>query len=253
MTTQWGQWMGAGVLGLLAAATAGAQPDKKDARVEMSVDIAITHAVLDSDGNHVGPAPTPTRFTLTRARGEGGWRTTMMFRRHSGTPTRASAHPLDGARIEFDEASSTTQVFDADGQLNPLLSRTTSGGLNPAAGPGQWLEGLLATAAGRSARARALQDKHGKAVGRLRGLDRFLTQRENGTEEVLADPRAALPIEINTVRDGVLEQHIVFEYDRRPDGAWARRLMRSEQPVPGSAGHRARMTVEFTNLVVAGR
>jgi superfamily II helicase len=60
-------------------------------------------------------------------------------------------------------------------------------------------------------------------------------------------------VEINSVRDGVLESHVVFEYDRRADAAMVRRRMRSETRLPGEAGHRARTVVEFTNLRMGGQ
>lgn len=244
-------WVCIVALGL--SADAAAQAADKAGQAEMSVDISITHAVLDAQGNPVVPGGNPTVFTLARARRGAGWQTTVKYHRHAGLPTRASAHPLDGARIEFDESSGTTRVYDSDDELNSFLSNDAAGGLPTTINPGDWLEGVVAGADGRVARSRALQQKYGSAVGRVRGLDRFLATLDETVEEVLADPRSALPIEINTVRDGVLEHHMVFEYDRRPDGAWVRRRMRSEQLVPGSSGHRSRMAVEFTNLSVVGR
>jgi hypothetical protein len=221
--------------------------------VEMSVQISITHTVLDKDGNPALPTSVPTVFTVVRTRRSGTWQTVMTYRKHSGAPTRASSHPLDGARVEFDEDSGATRVYDSTGALNTLLSREAGDGIPGARGPEQWLEGLVATDESRFTRSRDLSEKYGKPVGRVGGLDRFLVHRDGTVEEILADPRSALLREINTVRDGVLESHIVFDYDRRADGAWIRRSMRAEQIVPGDAGHRTRMTVEFANLSTGGR
>lgn len=244
-------WVCIVALGL--AAEAAAQTVDKAGQPEMSVDVSITHAVLDDQSNPVLPGSKPTVFTLARARRGAGWQTTVTYRRQTGAPTRASAHPLDGARVEFDEASGTTRVYDSAGELNPFLSNDSTGGPPATNTPGDWLEGLVADADGRAARSRDLQQKYGKAVGRVRGLDRFLSTRDDTLEEVLADPRSALPLEINSVRDGVLEHHLVLDYDRRPDGAWVRRRMRTEHLLPGGSGHRSQMTVEFTNVSVAGR
>ena len=238
---------------LVAASDASAQITDTDAQVEMSVDVSITHAILDNEGNMVLPAALPTNFTVTRARRSGGWQTTVTYRKHVGAPTRAAAHPLDGARVEFDEASGATRVYDSTGGLNSLLSSDSTGGPRVAGGPGQWLDGLIARADRRSARSRDLDNKYGKAVGRVGRLDRFLAHSDGALHEVLADPASALPVEINTVQDGVLESHVVLDYAKRPSGAWVRRSIRAEQIVPGQPTHRSRLTVEFRNVTTGGR
>jgi hypothetical protein len=237
----------------LAAAQRAVDGTAVENAAEMSVDVSITHTVVDKEGNLAFPAPAPTRFTVARTRTAAGWQTTVTYRKHAGAPTRASAHPLDGARVEFDEDSGATRVYDATGELDTLLSKDPAPGLSLAQGPGQWLEGLVAPDNGRFTRSRDLSEKYGKPVGSEAGLDRFLVHRDGVVEEVLADPRSALPREINTVRDGILESHIVFDYDRRADGSWIRRSMRAEQIVPGDTGHRARTTVEFANLTTGGK
>lgn len=236
-----------------ATPAAAAQSADSETNVEMTVEISITHAVLDSEGNPTVPPSTPAVFSVERTRRSGTWQTIMTYRKHPGTPTRASSHPLDGARVEFDEDSGATRVYDSTGVLDARLSRNFSDGIPGARGPGQWLDGLIATDKDRFARARDLSEKYGMPVGREGGLDRFLIHRDGIVEEVLVDPRSALPREINTVREGALESHIVFDYGRRADGAWIRRSMRAEQIVAGDTTHRTRTTVEFTNLSTGGR
>ena len=237
----------------MLASDAAAQGIERDAHLEMSVDISVTHTVLDREGNVMLPTPVPAVFTVARGRRSGGWHTVVTYRTHRGTPTRSSSHPLDGARIEFDDTSGETRVYNASGELNSMLSNDSTGGLRVARGPEQWLEGLVATPDRRTARSRDLQEKYGKAVGRVGGLDRFVAHREDVVEEVLADPDSGLPVEINTVRHGDLEQHTVFGYERRSDGAWIRRTIRAEQVLPGDSGQRARLTVEFSNVSTGGR
>ena len=236
-----------------AAAQSADSITRGELNVEMSVEISITHTVLDKDGNPALPTSMPTLFTVVRTRRSGTWQTVMTYRKHEGAPTRASSHPLDGARVEFDEDSGATRVYDSTGELNTLLSREAGDEIPGSGGPGQWLEGLVATDEGRFTRSRNLSDRYGAPVGRVGGLDRFLIDRDGTVEEILADPRSALLREINTVRNGILESHIVVDYDRRADGAWIRRSLRAEQIVPGDAGHRTRMTVEFANLAIGGR
>lgn len=235
------------------AAAQGAYSASEERNTEMSVEISITHTMLDAEGNPALPPSAPAMFKVTRTRQSSGWLTVVTYGKHAGRATRASAHPLDGARVEFDEGANTARVYDADGKLNTQLSRDFSDGMPAARGAGQWLEGLVATDEDRFVRARDLSEKYGRPQGRAAGLDRFLWHRDGVVEEVLADPRSALPREINTVRDGVLESHIVFDYDRRTDGTWLRRSIRTEQIVPGAPNQRTRTTVEFTNLSTGGR
>jgi hypothetical protein len=246
--------LGCACLALVApGAAANAQSVESEANAEMSVEISISHTVLDQDGNAALPPSVPTVFTVVRTRRSGTWQTMMTYRKHAGAPTRASSHPLDGARVEFDEDSGATRVFDSTGTLSPLLSKEPRGGMPDPRGPRQWLEGLIATDADRFVRFRDLSEKYGKPVGRERGLDRFLVHRDGVVEEVLADPRSALPHEINTVRDGILESHIVLEYDRRADGAWSRRSLRAEQLVPGDPMRRSQTIVQFANVSMGGQ
>jgi hypothetical protein len=241
--------------GLFAAAgsVAAAQSVDSGTSMEMSVQVSMTSEVVDKDGNPVLPVSVPTVFRLTRMRGSAGWQTVVTYRKHAGAPTRASAHPLDGARVEFDEASGTTLVYNSAGELNPLLSTDSTGGLQGALGPGQWLDGLIARDNEQPKRSRDLLEKYGKPVGRVRGLDRFLTHHEETVEEVLADSHSALLREINTVRDGILESHIVFDYERHADGEWIRTRMRAEHVMPGDATQRTRTTVQFTELSTGGK
>jgi hypothetical protein len=237
---------------MILPAPAAAQ-GASDESVEMSVEVSITHTMLDRDGNPTLPPAVPTVFTVARTRGPAGWQTVVTYRKHTGAPTRSSSHPLDGARVEFDEGSRGARVFDAAGELQPLLSREFAEGVPVSRGPGQWLKGLIATDQERWMRSRDLTEKYGSPVGREQGLDRFLIRRDGMVEEVLADPRSALPREINRIRDGILESHIVLEYDRRADGAWIRRRMRAEHLVPGDMPHRTRTIVEFNNPSAGGR
>ena len=254
-STQTGRLVCACVAFIAAASNAAAQDKEREEQVEMSVDVSITHTVIDQHGNLVLPPQVPTLFSVARTRRAGAWQTVVTYGTHAGAPTRASSHPLEGARVVFDETSGETRFYDAAGSRNPLLSNDPARALRTPqdAGSGRWLEGLVATAATRSTRSRELQERYGNAVGRVRALDRFIAQRDGVVEEVLADPASAVAVEINSMRDGVLESHVVFEYERRSDAAMVRRRMRSETRLPGEAGHRAQTVVEFMNLRTGGQ
>ena len=248
-----GLFAAAGSVAAAQSVDSGTNSVDSATNMEMSVQVSVTNEVLDKDGNQVLPVSVPTVFRVARTRHSAGWQTVVTYRKHAGAPTRASAHPLDGARVEFDEASGTTRVFNSAGELNPLLSTDSTGGLQGALGPGQWLDGLIARDNEQPKRTIELLEKYGKPVGRVRGLERFLTHREEILEEVLADSHSALLREINTVRDGILESHIVFDYERRADGAWIRKSMRAEHVMPGDATRRTRTTVQFTELSTGGK
>lgn len=240
---------------IAAVADVSAQGRERQEPVEMSVDITVTHDVVDKDGNVVGPPQVATAFTVARTRRSGAWQTVLTYRAGPGSSSRASAHPLEGARVVFDEGTGETRFHNAAGELDPLLTggHTKARGLAPEDGPASWLDGLVATPAARTARARDLHEAYGSPVGRVRALDRFVKGRDDVVEEVLADPDAALPLEMNSVRNGALESHIVFEYSRRADDTWVRRRMRAERRLPGEGGHRVRTAVEFTNVQIGGR
>jgi hypothetical protein len=149
--------------GLVFFVVAGAAAQNSDsgAVAEMSVEIAITRITVDQDGQSVGPVTPPTVFTVARTGRPGAWRTVMTYPKTQGPATRAGAHPLNGARIEFDESSGATRVYDAAGEPNALLSSDSSGGPLGSGGPAQWLDGLVATPATQVQRKRALHDTYG--------------------------------------------------------------------------------------------
>jgi hypothetical protein len=69
--------------------------------------------------------------------------------------------------------------------------------------------------------------------------------------EILVDPDASLPVEVNALRDGALVTHTTFAYAPYAGGVLARRLLHAEAAMPDSAaGDRLVTDVEMTHLSV---
>lgn len=212
----------------------------------VAVDVTITHARLPADGGHAGPSSRPTTFTLERRHTPSGWTTVLLYR---ATPDGALATPLDGARVEYADGARGLKVYDKDGRLNPRLSQDADTGLPVFDGAARWLDSLLADPRQRDERRRSLERAHGAPVGRVRGLDRYLSRHGDMVNEVLADPRTGVVMESSVAREGVLLERVQFEYAVRPDGSLFRHTIRTEQ-ASAEGQERSLVTVAFSNLTV---
>jgi hypothetical protein len=111
-----------------------------------------------------------------------------------------------------------------------------------------WVEHLLPTASGRQARHAALVREMGVPQGTLRGLERFVSNADGATTEVLADPTWAVPVEINVVEHGALVSHSTLTYVQDPGAGLVRRRLRTEQLLSPESGDRAEIDFEFANI-----
>jgi hypothetical protein len=114
-----------------------------------------------------------------------------------------------------------------------------------------WADHLLPSVAGRATRRAAFTRDMGSPQGLVRGLERFLQEREGRTTEVLSDPLWSVPVEVNVVRDGALVSHTVMSYEEDPGVGLVRRRMRSEQLVSPESGDRALVDFELSNIRLA--
>lgn len=200
---------------------------------------------------------------------------------------QAVSRKVPVSRIEIGDARSPARIFDAEGRMLFMLptappadpSRSTSGAALPAeleavrgaaaafkanlasavaAGTGvgdapdlrsrEWVEHLLPSVAGRAARRAALAREMGSPQGLVRGLERFVQNRDGYTTEVLSDATWSVPVEINVVRDGALVSHSILSYDEDPGAGLVRRRMRSEQLLSAESGNRALVDFELGNI-----
>jgi len=180
-------------------------------------------------------------------------------------------------RIEDDGDGSEPRFYDAQGRLLRLptrndrqkmgasesvfastdaLASSSAGAARGQAASGRgtdWVEALMPSLEGKSERRAALQKRFGKAVGKVRGLDQYLQTVDDQTTEVLADDEWGVPVEINTVRAGVLESHATFEYEAGPKGSLVRRHAHVEHALadrPERKEARMVLDVELSNVTL---
>jgi hypothetical protein len=201
---------------------------------------------------------------------------------------QAVSRKVPVSRIEISDTRSPARIFDAEGRMLFMLpaappsdpSRSASGAALPAqleavrgaaaafkanlttavavgsdAGQAppdlrsrEWVEHLLPSVAGRGSRRAAFAREMGSPQGSVRGLERFVQNRDGSTTEVLSDPTWSVPVEINVVRDGALVSHSVLSYDEDPGAGLVRRRIRSEQLLSPESGDRALVDFELSNI-----
>ena len=105
----------------------------------------------------------------------------------------------------------------------------------------------------RSGERRAeLERRFGRSTERISGFDRYVASRRGDVDEVLVEPVSALPVEVNTVRAGVLVSHVQMAHEPTGTGALVRRWFRAERTLPDAA-RRVVTTIDVSNVqVVAG-
>jgi hypothetical protein len=86
----------------------------------------------------------------------------------------------------------------------------------------------------------------------MRGLDRFTALDGNRTLEVLANAEA-VPLEVNTLRDGRLLSHTTMTYQPAADGSLVRRTVHAEQLLSPATGERAVIDTDYLSIRVERR
>ena len=188
----------------------------------------------------IGDARSPARIFDAEGR--------MLFMLPTAPPPDTSG-PASGAALpaELEAVRGAAAAFKAN--LASAVTAGTDAGHTPAdLRSREWVEHLLPTAAGRGARRAALVRDMGSPQGLVRGLERFVHDRDGHTTEVLSDPTWSVPVEINVARDGVLVSHSVLSYDEDPGAGLVRRRIRSEQLLSPESGDRALVDFELSNI-----
>ena len=86
-------------------------------------------------------------------------------------------------------------VFAPTDALAESTSAGATKGHSPSGRGRDWVEALMPSLEGKSARRAALQKRFGTAVGQVRGLGQYLQTVEEQTTEVLADNEWGVPVE----------------------------------------------------------
>ncbi len=254
----------------------------RDAWKTFKAELAIRRGLRDAAHPSASNDGPPVKYRLERTESGGHWKSTMVVvggtRPDIVAPTGAmQSIPPVVTRIEDDGDGSEPRFYDAQGRLLRLptrndrqkmgasesvfastdaLASSSAGAAKGQAASGRgtdWVEALMPSLEGKSARRAALQKRFGKAVGKVRGLDRYLQTVDEQTTEVLADDEWGVPVEINTVRGGVLESHATFEYEAGPKGSLVRRHAHVEHALadrPERKDARMVLDVELSNVTL---
>lgn len=216
-----------------ATATALAQtlppPEPADG-AEFSATVVVTRAVVDPKGALVRELPT-SRYQLAQF-ADGRMRLTMLPQADVPS-TGPIGDAFAGITVENDVASGHLQVRDKAGRSLSLDRDDAQGWMQAA----QSTEPLVAPAAERPGRRSALERRFGRSRGKVRGLDRYLSNDGTKVHEVLVDPESALPAEVNVADGKTLVEHHRFEYARVGRG-WVRTRVASETAMPGTPSQR---------------
>ncbi len=248
-----------------------------------SADLTVRHALVGADGAPREGSPPAIVMRLERTRTAGRWHTSLRLRASEPAVLQAlngparTRNPFALGRIEIDDDTGAATLFDESGREVHLPSvadrdllrlatgrdpgpRDADGSIGridrlrrqvpaaPQASLARGRGGLLVDAADRSARRAALERRLGRAIGKVRGLDRFVTTGPDETEEVLVAPDEALPVEINNARDGRLFSHATFEYRPHGAGAILRHRARVERLLAADRADRLVTELEVSNV-----
>jgi hypothetical protein len=255
----------------------GTAPAAAPIRDTFQADLTIRHAIVRADGQPIGPAAPAATVRMERRETGGRWRTTLTLQSIERPEIRGLAtgpavdNPFQVVRLEYDEDGTPPRMYDRYGRLVrlpraedrrllhtpatlaaglPVVGSPTGGiGPPPAALVGRnWIDAVLTPPGQRLNRRAALERQLGRPVGQVRGLDRFLTVTGDATHEVLVDPAAAVPVEMNTTRRGELVARTTFAQVRDAAGRLVSRTSRSERTLAGEGGERSVITTELANI-----
>jgi hypothetical protein len=245
-------------------------------------DLSIRYAVVRTDGQPAGPAAPAATVRLERRETGGRWKTTLTLRDIERPQIRGLStspivdNPFLVVRMEYDEDGTPPRLYDRHQRLVHLpraadrlvfhTPATLAAGLpalpsrgNRAGSPRvpltgrDWVDAILARPEHQLQRRAALDRQLGRAVGRVRGLDRFTTVSGDTVHEVLVDPQAAVPVELNTTRQGGLIARTTWTHIRNATGELVSRTSRTERLLAEGSGDRSVTITELANIqLVAG-
>lgn len=217
--------MGATPAGVLGQVTDSAPDDG----AALNATVTVTRALLTEAGGLVRELPS-SRYQLAQFH-DGRLRLTMLASR-PGPRIGPLADPYAGMVVEGNLAHGMLDLRDATGK--PLA---IPGGTGFPAAPDTG-ESYLAEAGSTHQRRQTLERAYGRPKGRVRGLMRYVAQRDAAVEEVLVSPETLLPTEVSLVKDGVLTEHHVFSYVLVPGNRWVRHRSTAQTIVSGQTPQR---------------
>jgi hypothetical protein len=247
----------------------------------LKADVSVRQEWTDESGQRVPGSPRALTYRLEQAFTAVGWTTSMSLVEADQPATGITADPLRpddpfvvvrmvhderrglrlfnrrGDRVPLPDRADR-RVFRETGevprshQIDDVLGRAASASRGKIPGPA-WASRLVVAQSAARALAEALRAALGTPVDHVGGLDRYVAVRPDAMAEVLVDPAAALPVEINVVRGGSLAARTRFGYDTASGDVLVRRRMLIERAAPGGRGGRVVTDIELSNVeVIAG-
>lgn len=226
------------------AASAQTAPAPRDG-AEFSADVVVTRAVVDERGTLVRELPS-SRYRLTRFAG-GRLRMTMLPPVGLPPGREGMADPFAGMTVETAAGGGAIDVRDKQGRPLSLGASESAGW----AAPTDSLDALLPPVTAQAIRKADLEQRFGRARGRVRGLDRYLGRSGSRVEELLVHPESALPAEMNVVDGETLVERHRFDY-QRSGSSWLRRRTASETAMPGTPKQRLLSVSTLDDIRTAG-
>lgn len=225
----------------------------------LTVDMTVKRRRISNTGETTG-APSPNAsYRLERSSRTGSWKTAITVL----SVDRAPSYSLSGAlkapalfpvgRIEDDEDGKPIRAYGPSGALLRTMPVNTDGSVATVRTVGrQWLDAFVATPGKKTARQLAFERLFGKAT-KAGTLNRYLRAVEDGSQEVLVDPKVVVPVESNAVRGGKLVGHRTFTYGPAPDSALVRTAVHAETVTAVETGERAVVDTTFSRICLEQR
>jgi hypothetical protein len=221
----------------------------------LTVDMNVKRQRLTASGDPLG-APSPeTTYRLERSSRTGGWKTIFTVLAVARPPIYSfngaltSPAPFPVTRIEDDENGSPVRAYGADGVLltPTLLNNTNRTTTTPRTSGQQWLDAFVAAPSKRAARQQAFERAYGKA-SKAGALSRYVHIETDGSEEVMVDATAMVPVEATTMRGGKRLGHRTFVYGPAPDSALVRTRVHADTPTTADASGRVVVDTTFSHV-----
>jgi hypothetical protein len=160
-------------------------------------------------------------------------------------------HNAKGQRVDGSLVADRSLVRSGADSAKPDWELAAdASGLTPPV-PADWSPRLLTDRRQFAERRVRLHLTFGAPIERVAGMDRYLASRDDRLEEVLVDPLAVVPVEVNTMVAGALAVHTRIGYDAHGPDLLVRRRLVVERLNPGARGGRTITTVDVTNVTVS--
>lgn len=272
LATMWALGMPMVALAAVGRATTDAPQGSgsPDAWDHVSLEVTLEHWVVTTDGQPKGNPAEPLRYRWERSRKGRTWQNTIVWLSFPGPSVGEgdARQTLPSAflppRLELTDDGSEMRLVDQAGREIPLPFDAARRAIEtawvpelpdlrlpdssipgePAGSPRGEFGLLVASRSGAGERHERLRARLGDPVGTVQGLDRYLDRRGSVTVEVLVDPELSIPLDISTIRDGVLQARTVRSVEAGADQLTTRRV-RTEQLLAGPDGDRSITEIRF--------